>query len=201
MTVVREASERVARLTGRPGPGAPPEAAPAARAVPPAPLDVGRVFQLVKEERYAEALAVLGPEAADCDADALLLRAVVLASSGDPAEAERVCDRVLACDELSAEAHYVKALCREHAADGAGAADHDHYALYLDPSFAMPRLHLGLLAKRRGDAHAARRELSRALALLAGEDAPRILLLGGGFGREALVELCRAELAALGGAR
>jgi len=94
----------------------------------------------------------------------------------------------------------VKALCREHARDREGAANHDHYALYLDPTFAMPRLHLGLMAKRTGDLEGARRELARALALLAGEDAARILLLGGGFTRAALVDVCRAELRACGGA-
>jgi chemotaxis protein methyltransferase CheR len=133
--------------------------------------------------------------------DVLLLRAVLLASSGDPAGAERACARILDQDELSAEAHYVKALCREHAGDVAGAADHDRYALYLDPSFAMPHLHLGLLAKRRGDLDTSCRELARAAALLAAEDASRILLLGGGFGREALLHLCDAELRACEGSR
>jgi chemotaxis protein methyltransferase CheR len=63
----------------------------------------------------------------------------------------------------------------------------------------MPRLHLGLMARRSGDAVAARRELARAVALLAAEDGPRILLLGGGFGRDALTDLARAELKACGG--
>ncbi len=131
--------------------------------------------------------------------DALLLRAVLLTISGDPREAERVCARLFALDELNAEAHYVMALCREHARDLAGAADHDHYALYLDPTFAMPRLHLGLMASRARQPEVARRELARALALLAGEDVSRLLLLGGGFRREALAALCASELRACGG--
>jgi chemotaxis protein methyltransferase CheR len=197
MDAIHEASERIARLTGG---GSPP--APAAAAEPARPrVAIAGVLDLVRQERFGEALAALGPPAADGDEseEALLLRAVVLASSGDPELAERTCARVLARDELNAEAHYVMALCREHAGDRASAADHDHYALYLDPSFAMPRLHLGLLAKRAGDLEGARRELSRALALLAGESGARLLLLGGGFGRDALVELCRAELRACGG--
>jgi chemotaxis protein methyltransferase CheR len=204
VAAIREASERIARLTGAAEPPPPPAAAVApAVAAPPAPRRLGTagVLDLVRQERFGDALAALGPPPAvgEEDRDALLLRAVVLASSGDPVLAERVCDRILATDELSAEAHYVKALCREHAADRAGAADHDQYALYLDPTFAMPRLHLGLMAKRAGDVEGARRELSRALALLAGEVASRILLLGGGFGRDALLALCRAELRACGG--
>jgi chemotaxis protein methyltransferase CheR len=71
--------------------------------------------------------------------------------------------------------------------------------VYLDPSFSAPRLHLGLLAQKSGDRAAARRDLAQALALLAREDASRLLLFGGGFSREALVALCRAELAACGG--
>jgi chemotaxis protein methyltransferase CheR len=63
----------------------------------------------------------------------------------------------------------------------------------------MPHLHLGLLARRSGDSAQARTELERALSLLAQEDAARILLYGGGFSREALVELCRAELRTCGG--
>ena len=58
-----------------------------------------------------------------------------------------------------------------------------------------------LLARRAGDRSAARRELELALSLLEREDASRLLLFGGGFQREALLALCRAELAAAGGAR
>jgi chemotaxis protein methyltransferase CheR len=36
--------------------------------------------------------------------------------------------------------------------------------------------------------------------LLQREEAPRLLLFGGGFRREALLALCRAELLACGGA-
>jgi chemotaxis protein methyltransferase CheR len=166
------------------------------RTAPAFPL----ALELLREERFDAALAALGAPEADADADALLLRAVLLASRGEVEAAERVCARILERDELDAEAHYVTALCRERAGDRAGAARHDAYALYLDPAFAMPRLHLGLMARRAGDAPTARRELSRALVMLGAEDASRVLLLGGGFGRGALVELCRAELRACGGA-
>ena len=58
-------------------------------------------------------------------------------------------------------------------------------AIYLDPRFAMPRLHLGLLARRAGERTRAHDELGRALDLLAREEPSRILLFGGGFSREA----------------
>jgi chemotaxis protein methyltransferase CheR len=91
------------------------------------------------------------------------------------------------------------ALCREHAGDRDGAIEHDQAAVYLDSAFAMPHLHMGLVAKRSGNLDTARSELTRAVALLAREDTSRILLFGGGFTREALADLCRTELRGCGG--
>jgi chemotaxis protein methyltransferase CheR len=100
---------------------------------------------------------------------------------------------------MSAGAHYLLALCREGARDLKGAAEQDQIAAYLDPGFAMPRLHLGLMARREGQRENARRQLRQAYTLLHQEDASRLLLFGGGFSREMLVTLCREELAASGG--
>lgn len=203
--VIRGASQRIAQLSGADAAKAQAPVLPDARAELGAPgLGGGGLtvaHELLERERFVEALAALGPSAPEQekDVDALLLRAVLLASSGDLAGADAVSERVLRLDELNAEAHYVRAICREHAGDATTAADHDRYALYLDPTFAMPRLHLGLLAKRGGDLEQARREISRALTLFAAEDGLRILLLGGGFTRDGLMRLCRAELNACGG--
>jgi chemotaxis protein methyltransferase CheR len=79
--------------------------------------------------------------------------------------------------------------------------EQDRAAIYLDPTFAMPHLHLGLLTKRTGDLPAARREMEQAAALLPREDGARILLLGGGFSRKALLDFSLAELQACGGSR
>ena len=57
----------------------------------------------------------------------------------------------------------------------------------------MPRLQLGRRARRTGDAETALRELARARLLLEREEPSRLLLFGGGFGREALIALCIAE--------
>jgi chemotaxis protein methyltransferase CheR len=62
----------------------------------------------------------------------------------------------------------------------------------------MPHLHVGLVSRRRRDIPGARRELALARGLLAREDAARIVLFGGGFGRQALIALCDAELEACG---
>jgi chemotaxis protein methyltransferase CheR len=124
---------------------------------------------------------------------------VLQTHAGRLAEAEAACRDLLAQDELNAGAHYLLALCREGLGDRAGAVEHDQVAVYLDPGFAMPHLHLGILARRVGEKATARRELARALALLAGEDSARLLLFGAGFSREALGALCRAEIVGCGG--
>lgn len=166
----------------------------------PRDLSLSNILELVKNERFVEALdahRALSSEAAR-GREALLLLAVLLTNTGAHAEAEATCRRLLALDELHAGAHYLMALCREQAGDRSGAIDHDRTAIYLDPSFSMPHLHLGLTCKRSGDLPLAERELSHALALLAREEPQRLILFGGGFSRDALLGLCRAELASAG---
>jgi chemotaxis protein methyltransferase CheR len=194
---IRHASERIARLTSARD-GAPNDRTAKSRAK--LTFDVSPAVELLRQERFGEAHALLAdlPAGSEKDADVLLLRAVLLTHGGDLAQAEVLCRDVIALDEMSAGAHYLTALCREDAGDRGAAADHDRIAAYLDPTFAMPRLHLGLLARRAGDHQAARRELGEAMTLLEREDASRLLLYGGGFGRPGLAALCRAELRACG---
>jgi chemotaxis protein methyltransferase CheR len=163
--------------------------------------DLAIALDLLRSERYGEALERLDdlPATSARDPDVLLLRASLLTHCGDLARAEALCSDLMLIDELSAGAHYLFALCREGRGDASGAIDHDQIAAYLDDGFAMPRLHLGLMARRAGNREDAKRELERAVQLLAGEDASRLLLFGGGFGREGLIALCRAELARLEG--
>jgi chemotaxis protein methyltransferase CheR len=131
----------------------------------------------------------------------LLLETVLLASNGKLVEAERCAQRLLELDELNAGAHYVLALCAAGGGKLDEAARNDRIAIYLDPAFAMPHLHLGLMLRKTGDASAASKELAQAQALLEREDSARILLFGGGFGRSALLALCAAELVAAGVSR
>lgn len=201
---IARASERVTAIVDR-APVARVEPRPASNgpAALPAEPSLGRrdVLQLIREERFTDALAALHglPRSVAPDPEALLLRAVVLTNAGRFGEAEGACRELLAVDALSAGANYLSALCREHAGDPAGAVDRDQTAAYLAPTFAMPRLHLGLLERRAGRMDRARAELRQALALLPAEDESRILLFGGGFGRDALIALCRAELRRCGG--
>jgi len=202
---IQRAADRIATLARRPAPQpirAPDGRSPSLASQPNAAVLLARALELLREERLADAMDVVRafPPASRTDADAQLLRAVLLTNSGDLPEAERVCRHLLELDELNAGAHYLLALCREQAGDARAAVDHNQTAAYLDPGFAMPHVHLGLVARRAGDLEAARRELERAWVLLPREDPARILLFGGGFSRQALVELCRAELTACGGA-
>jgi chemotaxis protein methyltransferase CheR len=205
--VIQRASERIATLAdGRsrsPGQDAPrtTPAGQAAATAAPRTWDLGLVLEAVRQERFSDALDLicsLPPDSHE-DPDALLLRAVLLTNNGRLDESEEVCSRLLAVDELNAGAHYVMALCREHAGDSTGAIEHGQTAIYLDAGFAMPHLHLGIMAKRSGDTATAQRELGQALILLAREDASRLLLFGGGFSRDTLLQLCRTELRAAGG--
>ena len=206
---IRRASERIANLTQRKsGPAASQSRSdskhpPRSKVAPtPPPLwDRALAIELMRKERFTEAMELLRalPVESKADPDSQLLVAVLLTNGGDLPEAEKVCLHVLKIDELNAGAHYLMALCREHAGDREAAVEHDQAATYLDSAFAMPHLHLGLVAKRSADSETAKRELGRALPLLDQEDASRILLFGGGFTRKALVEFCRAELRACGG--
>jgi chemotaxis protein methyltransferase CheR len=195
---VRCASERIDRLSrdcvGR--------AEPPSKVIPHPSVDLGLVFELLRQERFHEALDVLGelPAEAGGDPDVQLLRAGLLTNSGDLEAAEEVCRRILSVDDLNAGAHYLTALCRELGGDTKGAMEHDRAAIYLDSAFAMPHLHLGRMAKRSSDPTTARRELEHAVMLLSREDPARILLFGGGFSRDALLAFSRAELRACGGA-
>lgn len=150
-----------------------------------------------RQERFEEATNLLSslPAAdAQSDIDMQVLRAAILTNQGMIEEATAVCHQVLTTDDLNAEAHYLLALCHEHRGEYEQAMDHDRSAIYLDSTFAMPYLHLGLLYKRLGNMEEARREFSLAAELLAREEPARLLLFGGGFTREMLVGLCQTEL-------
>lgn len=96
------------------------------------------------------------------------------------------------CAELTEEpdAHYLLALHREHLGDTEGAIAHCQIAASLDPDFAMPRVHLGIMLARLGDKEAARRAFAEAMKRLEGEREERLVWFGGGFSREGLRDHC-----------
>ncbi|MEV0902363.1 CheR family methyltransferase [Actinoplanes sp. NPDC049802] len=173
-------------------PAADPAPPPArTRPIPPArpapERDVrSRALGLLRDDRFAEALDVLGP------ADPLL-RGVLLAQLGRFAEARDTAQRLIDAGGPHPDAHHLLGVC--HELDRAEkAAGQYRLAAYLDPAFAMPRLRMGVLARRHGDRRGATAFLEAALELLPHEDEERIVLFGGGFGRLALTTLCRTEL-------
>ena len=190
--VVERAPKRIATLAdcGSPAPSI------AART-----CDLRPVLEAMRLERFSAALELIRelPAESDGDPDALLLRAVLLTNNGMLDESEEVCRRLLAVDEFNAGAHYLMALCREHAGDPNGAVDQGQIAISLDAGFAMPHFHLGIMARRLGDTATAQREFGLALSLFGREDAARLVLFGGGFSRETLLQLSRTELRAAGG--
>jgi chemotaxis protein methyltransferase CheR len=161
-----------------------------------------RALDLLRREQFAAALAVVEsiPDSPDSEPDTLLLRAVLLIQCGRTDRAAETCGRLLEGHGADAGAHYLLGLCRESTGDATAATEHNRVAAHLDPTFALPRLRLGILARRSGDVDTARRELGHALGLLSREDPHRLLLFAGGFARSALTELCRSELAACGAA-
>jgi chemotaxis protein methyltransferase CheR len=192
---IRQASERVAALVSAANTNRSPVR------LPPTGWDLAPAFELLRHERFIEALDYVrsGPRESENDLDVLLVKAVLLAQGGQLVAAEDACRRLLLINELNAGAHYVLALCREHAGERERALEHDRLAAHLDPTFAMPRLHCGLLARHAGDRDGARRELAQALLLLKQEDVSRLLLFGGGFTRDALIALCQSAVADCGG--
>lgn len=190
---------------GQPLPDTSPVVRPLQVAPPPAvaqlPAGRDRLFELLRQERHVEALSLassLGNAEPD-NAELLLVQALLLSQQGRVEEAQQACERLLllqAGPALTAAGHYVAALCRESLGDAAGAEQRYGQSARLDPSFAMPVLRLGLLARRRGDLPAQRQQLERANRLLRTEDEQRLLLFGGGFGRAALVGLCGSGLPA-----
>jgi chemotaxis protein methyltransferase CheR len=175
------------------------------RPAPPRPAESDvhdRAMRLLLDERFTEGLRLIEDAAGDRPTPReLLLHGVLLAHAGRIEDAEMECRRLLDVDGLYADAHHQLAVCLEGGAAVDVAIGHYRLAAYLDPDFAMPRLRLGLLARRRGENRIAGPELDRALTLLRQERDERIALFGGGFGRIALTTLCRAELDACGAYR
>jgi len=180
-----------------------PVAAAAVHVPPALPPDLDDIRELLAQERFGDALERLDHRrlANPTDRDIAMLRALVLTHAGRFAAARVACAELLAIDSTSAGANYLLALCFDSTGDADGAAHLAQLAAELDPSFAMPRVHLGLLARRTGDRELAAKELTRAIALLEREATARLELYGGGFSRQALLGMCRAELAAIGAPR
>lgn len=164
-----------------PFPWAPPPPAAAATLPPPAPLPP--VVDAARPGSEAE--------------QALLDEALLLIEAGQLDDGLRACARLAGPRTpatLQAEVLFLQGLAMEERGQLPAAEWHHQRAAAKDAAFALPHLRLGLLARRRGEIVAARRELQRALTLLEGESPERLRRFGGGFERDDLRRLCLEEI-------
>ena len=156
------------------------------------------VTPLVESERFADALTELETSSCSNPHVRQLCQSLLLVYTNQFDAAVAIATPLSNVEAIAAEAHYTLALCREQACDWESASSFARRATYLNPTFAMAWLHLGILSRKRGDVLAARRELLQARALLTIEPAERLLWFAGGCSRATLEAACERELAATG---
>lgn len=157
-------------------------------------------LELLRSERFRAALETIGqidlPTTAvrsAWDREVVLTRAVLLTHTGDATTAAADAHRLLVLDpDSTAEAHAVLATCREAEGVLSPALSHWRAAVATDPAFGIAHLRAGMLLRQTGRSWEAEDAYRRAATALPGETDRRILLFGGGFGRDALLSLCRS---------
>jgi len=198
---IQRSTQRVAELTAAPPP-------PSSAAAEPRPATAGLgwepfapVLQLIAAEQFDRALELLEklPPPLAHSATATLIATTILCGQGRRAASQQAAQRLLDGGHHVAEAHFLLGLSYEHQGDLERAQKSQREAIRSAPRFAMAHLHVGILLRRAGQRQQARAALRQALEFLAHEPSERILLFGGGFQREALLSLCRAELRGVGG--
>ena len=200
---IGDSARRVAELTSEKTPSV--SAAPLVQNTP-APagpvVNLLPVLEHIAAERFDAALALIEQIPRERRNTAVMLAtATIYCGQGRLTESQRACQRLLDGKSHVAEAHYLLGLCHEHAGDSERAQRCYQQAVRADARFAMAPLRLGAVLRRRSQRDLARVALRQALELLANETAERVLLFGGGFQRDALIRLCRAELYALGASK
>ena len=156
------------------------------------------VVELIRQERFEEALSGVETHAGDERSERWLLRALILTNLGRTLDAVGAARARLSRVPGCPFSHYLLGVCAETGFLFEEALGHYGHAAELDPAFAMAFLRAGILARRAGQPERARRALTAAIERFPQQGARTQLLYGGGFGREALASLCRAELSALG---
>lgn len=193
---IQRSTERIARIAEtREAEGA--ASAAQARAAE-APSLLARVLDLLEADRHDDALLVVASAGAGAPPELELCRAAIYGEKGRSRDAERALGALLARGQCETGAHYLLGLLRENERDIERAAWHYREAKRLDPRFSLPHLRLGMVLRREGQGAQARVELEKALELLQREERARIVMFGGGFRRDVLLELCKAQLGALG---
>ncbi|MDC3952999.1 CheR family methyltransferase [Polyangium jinanense] len=193
---IQRSADRIARIaeTREAGDAASVGQARAAEA----PSALARVLDLLEAERHDEALLLVSTAGPGAPPELELCRAAIYGEKGRLRDAERTLGALLARGQCETGAHYLLGLLRENERDIERAAWHYREAKRRDPLFSLPRLRLGMVLRREGYGAQACVELEKALDLLQREERARIVMFGGGFRREVLLELCKAQLGALG---
>jgi chemotaxis protein methyltransferase CheR len=170
-------------------------------AAAPTAMSIAAIRALIREERFADALAAIArlPAAVANTSDVILIRAVVATQTGDAATVETTCRELMADPGLRGSASYLQSICADANGDVAASERLAREALADDPSFAMASMQLAFLASRRRDRAAAAESFDRAISLLQGESDARLELFAGGFSRATLLRMCHTELQTLRG--
>ena len=148
---------------------------------------------LLRQEKWSEAEQTLRSAASE-DLRNQVLLAELCFVNGRIDEAQQRCEQLLAVHFLDAEPHQLMAMCMEQKQRLPLALEHARRASYLDPNFALPHVLLGRLALKAGNRAAAMREFETARGRLPAEQSRRLRLLSGGFGRQAMIEYCEAQI-------
>jgi chemotaxis protein methyltransferase CheR len=169
--------------------------------VAPVAISIDAIRALIREERFADALAAVArlPAAVAATPDVILIRAVVATQTGDAATVETTCRELMAEPALRASASYLQSICADAIGDAAASERLARDALADDPTFAMASMQLAFLASRRRDRAAAAESFDRAITLLGRESDARLELFAGGFNRVTLLRMCHTELQTLRG--
>lgn len=202
---ILESGRRIQELEARNAAGdknAPETAPPAGSAGGSAESARETLLRLLRQESYDEALSMIRklPRQIGDNKEILLLETVLMLNRGESKDAEARCRLLLEENEMDATAHYAMALCHEQQLDAENAVSHDRTAIYLDPTFAMPHLHLALMLKKNGELRAAKREFREAVRLFPGEVEARLVMFSGGFGQRGLIQICEREIESLAAA-
>jgi chemotaxis protein methyltransferase CheR len=177
-------------------PAAPP---PTLAAEPPLDVLLRQAMQAFHREDYRTASHKYDTMLArdPLQVAALVGKGFILANQGSYAEAVELCAKVLAIDDLSAEAYFLRGLIFDMQDDRVSAVIEYRKTLLLDMDFIMAHYHLGKVYWRQGRERDAQRELNNTVRLLerARDDQP--VPHSGGLSKGVFLEMCREDAARL----
>ena len=159
-----------------------------------------RALALLRDERFAEALALIEPRSAGAAARTGCCTACCWPRPGRLAEADELARRLI---DTGRPQRRTRTSCSASASRACGAPDAGRSAstgwrrTWIRGS-RCPGCGSACWPGAAATTGTPPAELERALELLPGESEERITLFGGGFGRIALTVLCRSELDACG---